>query len=72
MKKWIAPTIDELDLKYTSTLSLGAEDELSGEEETKQQEHWDCVATSEEGVVYWQGTESQEGFHQGWLGEWGK
>lgn len=68
MKKWTTPSIDELDLKYTSCGS--AEDGTSGEG-VKQKEYWNCVAVSDDGTVYWQGTESQEGFHKGWLGQWG-
>ena len=68
MKKWTTPIINELDLKYTASSS--AEDGTSGES-VKQKEYWNCVAVSDDGVVYWQGTESQEGFHKGWLGQWG-
>lgn len=51
MKKWTSPTIEELDLKYTSTLVTG--DELSGED--GEQEEWTCVAKSEDGTIYWDG-----------------
>lgn len=40
MKKWTTPTIEELQLKYTSTIPVVA-DETSGEDDF-QDDNWQC------------------------------
>ncbi len=59
MKKWIIPTIEELN--FNETAVIGAENSLSG---VAQEDAWRCSNP------YWQGNPDSKP-HEGWQGNWG-
>ncbi|MBE5877159.1 MAG: hypothetical protein E7290_09785 [Lachnospiraceae bacterium] len=60
MKKWIIPTIEELN--FIETAVIGAENAISG---VPQEDNWMCSNQ------YWQGNPDYKP-HEGWKGEWGE